>query len=245
MNWSGELLKVVVYPAELSQDAGELYELVTNSSPDIVARAKLPPPLMSQASGDSDGLGIAVIVQPGRLELVLTNLDPEPTQPSPIPLMSAELLNEATSRARAYAKRLHSLGKVHRAAGHAQLVQDADSAENATKLVNDIVGNAFPESARDVLFQLNVRREFKGGGTMNRIVKVGQTSLISVQVNLDVAAQRMPTTRGGQRHLAYMHLDLNSKHEDVAFEAERANEMSEDIWDEIQRIRERGLDVLG
>lgn len=246
MAWQGELFKAVSFPSSGDYDAADLWAKITKTQAPNVQRSQLPPPVRSVAAGAwGASTFLQVIVQVGRIEAVVTAIDPTPNEPTPIPPLPPAAIDDAISKAREAAQLLARDVTMQRVAAHLQFVDDTASGEAATAQLNSIVGGVFGSDTTDQLFQFNARKQSKSVPSMqvNRLVKWGSVSL--KQVTVAVTGGSLTSQGSDQtRDVLFMHFDLNNVPLASPMTKEQSGKLTEELWDEAIRIYRDGPSAL-
>lgn len=245
MVWQGEVLKAVIFPASGEFDAADLWKAVTGTDAPNVQRSQLPPQLRSVATGAwGDELFFQLAVQVGRIEAVITAIDPTPNEPTPLPDLSPEGLERALVAVAKVGEVLADRVPAQRLAAHAQVVQDVESEQAGTALLNAMLGDVFPVSTTTQLYQINSPRALNTPAShINRLVKWGCLTL--KQVTVAVAGGGVAqNTADKQRTLVFMHLDINTVQSTSPLPREQTAAITAELWGEARRVISGGRNAL-
>jgi hypothetical protein len=162
--WSLQSLQAVWYPAGVSPPIGDLFSALVGVPPATTQAAQMT----SVAVGQGANSVYRVQQQPGRIDFIEA---PQMQQPGAFPLFS--------DFKGPFSKFTNSLSRVTinqatRVALVVVLTQLMPSAEDAVQLVSNQIGFQLPfQDGRDLVFQINRRRQFKSvtGLEMHRVLK--------------------------------------------------------------------------
>jgi hypothetical protein len=247
MAWQGEVVKTIVFPKGEVPAADRVWEIATaGSTPDTVQRrvggAGGIVPGMSMAAGSWDGYQLTIAVQPGRIEAGLTSLDPDPTGPTPLPMMAD--VPAALSAIRTVEGRILVDHATLRLGAIAQLVEQVDTPSAAIARLNTNIGHdLFPATAKDCLLQLNLRTSY-AGGEVNRLCKWGAMTLTPAFIVVDATGVQNRTDPLGQREVAFLHLDVNNVPVDEPMSRSQAATLSEFFWSQVSELMSHGRRAL-
>lgn len=245
--WQGEVFKSIFFPAGPPKPAGEIWQLATGALPENVQNKGLPPPLLSTASGDWNGWQIAIGVQPNRIEINLTNVDPAPSSPAPIPPIPLDRVDNAIAALRQITDIVAKDMPITRFGAAGQFVQPAPSLEAAVAIINANLASIFPDDADSILYQLNRRTDLRAvdGSVMNRLCKWGVAVLNTLGIAVDQSGNVVKVPGVGEPvHYAYLHLDMNNNPFDQPIAGAEMKSMIDELWSEVIKIRDGGRNAL-
>lgn len=245
MEWSGELLKAIIFPKDDKLDAATIWREVTGQEPDDIVKKTLPP--HSVAAGTWREYALIVTAQAGRIEAALRCVDPDPTGPTPIPEIPPASMDAAFELIRDAADGLQRGRPSVRFAFQAQLVRKVDDTVSGVAVLNELLDGIFPEDTENALYQINVRRAFTANGEMemNRLMKWGVAALTDRNILIDAKSGAV-VEQGelGKRTYAYLHLDINNRPLDDTPSESETSRILDELWTETKKLGLEGKNAL-
>ncbi|RWH18168.1 MAG: hypothetical protein EOQ75_21950 [Mesorhizobium sp.] len=240
-NWDAVSIQMVWFASDARRaDAAKLYSAFTGSTPDTSQTSKVPvPPTMhlSAASGAVADLNTAITVQPGRIDVVLQQVDDG--SDGPVLLQHTDrVIQEMAKKANIVGRELSS---VTRLALVTNLFQQADNIGAANEAAASLFGLKLPDyNVTDLAFQVNSRSPLdanSGGILVNRFLKFGVASFQSVTI--DVGNQAV-SPRNVEAVGANLTLDINIVPSFIPL----SEDVQDQVWDklvaETLKLREIG-----
>jgi|CXWL01.1.fsa_nt_gi hypothetical protein len=234
MAWKADNVRTVLFPVGQPPEVLDVWKLLGVGEPDQYQRR-----VGVTGIGQASGGGVLLLVQAGRVELRMQNVDPE-EGPQLIEDPSAQLktVYELTL------KLLEEL-MVTRLACAADLVEPQDTAaEAAGRVASALPGLKLPAGASDVVFQLNVKRYFSSGAVeMNRVCKWGTATQQLMHVEITPTGGQAPVLLR-QREVVTLGLDINTAPQSTAIPRVMAKLLLDELYAETTKLLKDGISVL-
>lgn len=234
MSWKADNVRTILFPVGQPPEVLEIWGLLGIGDPDQFQK-RISPTGIGQASG----AGAMLLVQAGRVELRMQNVDPEE---------GPQLIDDPVDRLRTACelslKLLEKLA-VTRLACAADLVEPQDTAEKAAEWVSSALpGIKLPAGASDVVFQVNVKRSFSEDPIeMNRVCKWGTATQQLMHVEITPSGGQAPVLLR-QRDVVTLSLDINTVPQTTAIPKEIAKRLLEELHAETNKLIKDGISVL-
>jgi hypothetical protein len=167
--WDAHLLRISLIGGALPEVTSETWAAMTGSPPDLhETRAREG---ITRISGRFEGAQLTFAALPGRRDLVIQPAPPAPdSAPSPIAGDALDLIGKLYQLAPAV---LHKTATTSRIAFAGTLLRSASSLEAAYEDLASLVKSVRvePKKMRDLLYQVNWRKELNANVEANRLTK--------------------------------------------------------------------------
>jgi hypothetical protein len=216
--------------------AQAVFEAIFGEEPQNIQTNKLPNPanpFFGVASGAVDGIQGQVQVQPGRVDLVLTPPNDDPTQD--LPLFDA---HTTISKIVEQIKK-PSFPPAFRCAMVANLAHPAPDLQAAADIFVQTTGITLPMSdVSDLILQLNRRKHLSSTIELNRLMRYSianfQSFVIEMIPNIGMPGQTVPISK--QTFATMLALDFNTVPNGKTFEGEEINTIFDQAATELLRV---------
>lgn len=244
MEWQGETLKAIAFTPTGELRPQEVFSQVSGSEPETFQNLRGQAPGMSVATGRWEDYQLAVTIQPGRVEAALASAEVVSDQPG-----SREGLvdlNDPIQLIRTAAISLAAF-PVTRVAAQVQLIRWIESVEGAPAELNRLLGQeVFPLGSLDGLYRINrPKAGFKSltDVRFNRICTWG--AAVRQAITVTINSSGAPITQASEgRAAVYLHLDFNNAPVEYTLDSRIASGITNEIWDEAERVAHDGREAL-
>jgi hypothetical protein len=243
MDWQAGALQSVLFQHQLhgTPDALQAWTRVFGTSPQSFSQATPGAPSSSQAAGVSGMYQVTIVTQPGRTEFTLSSV---PSETDPMPLL--EQVDAGLMALKGYVLKLMGNQSLARLSIVLQLVKPQKSArEAAAEVCRSAKLESVPDSATDLEFMLNVRRQLKtvSNVEMNRLCKWSAQFQQFIQLQVRPDGISVPAIMQ-QFHFAGWMIDVNTVPRNMPFAAAEAIQVLDELIEEAQHIRAGGYDAV-
>jgi len=253
-NWGAQFLQLGWFtPNARNLSASGLFELLFGRQPDQIQQNKVPTPaapFLSFASSVEGDVEYRVISQPGRIDAYILVPDDLSVSRSGAPILAKTDAHLTLLQERVGAG-CEFVGESLRLALVLNLLQQMDSVDAATKLINERIGGMIPfDGASDLNVQVNRRRQLKSvpHTQINRLNRFAVVILQQINMALAGPFQQsdQPLSVVNEFIAANHHIDVNTVPSGQGLTPGQQVQIWNEMFAEALRIRQIGsLMALG
>lgn len=245
MNWSLQNIAAVIFsaPVPVPPPAFDVWTRVGGAPPSSYNQNPPGMPPGSQAAGEIEGQQVAVMSQPGRIDIAINPAPPSGPGDTP-PVLEFAPAKELVLR---LAKKLAGGDHPLRIAIVANCIQYVETSDEAVRLFTQATRlQDVPTKAMDLSFAINLRRSFGAAGwEMNRLCRWATGQMQFVEFHLSgpdgmAGAPRVSIVK----HMASLTIDVNTVLRHIPLGNTQAVAAFDELASEVEAIMSVGYERL-